>query len=480
MQHTLIRDAAILTLDAQDRFIDHGYLLIAGERIVALGEGAAPAVPDGTRVIDGSGKLAAPGLINAHTHSQSATLPGFGDRLSHPAFMWLTQAHTARRTPDETRLAVLLTAWAALGSGTTAVIDHFPGQRFVAADVDAALTAWDETGMRAVLGLRFFDGAFNDIFPAPGVLPPALLAQLKQVALLRPQPLDELQAELEGAIQRWHGKRGRLGVFPAPSNPDRCSDAALQLCAELARRYDTGIHTHLLETEKQAKLARSQYGTSSLGRLQRLGVLSDRWSCAHCCWVDDGDIALMAATGAVAVLNPESNARLGSGVAPIPAMLKAGVPLALGTDGAGANDNLSMQEAMRAAATLHRPMLPARRDWISARQALAMATAGGAAALRQPLLGALAPGWLADLALYRMDTPAWLPLNDAASQLVFAETGAGVETVLVGGAVVLDQGKPTRFDSQSLGAEIRAMARSLRLRNADLFAVADAIVGHMA
>ncbi|MDB5992121.1 MAG: amidohydrolase family protein, partial [Herbaspirillum sp.] len=338
---------------------------------------------------------------------------------------------------------------------------------------------WEETGMRATLGLRFFDGAFDDIYPAPGVLSPPLLEQLRQVELLRPQPLAELRALMEAAMQRWHGKAGRLGVFPAPSNPDRCSDDALRLCAELAQRYDTGIHTHLLETKKQARLAHERYGVSSLGRLEKLGVLSDRWSCAHCCWLDDDDIALMVKSGAVAVLNPESNARLGSGTAPIPAMLKAGVRLALGTDGAGANDNLSMQEAMRTAATLHRTSLPKPQDWPSARQVMHMATIGGAAALRQPLLGTLAPGWLADLALYRMDTPAWLPINDPVAQMVFAETGAAVDTVLVGGAVVLEQGRPTRFDAQSLCTEIRDMARSLRLRNADLFAVAEAIAGHI-
>lgn len=479
MNRVLIRDAAILPLDERNTYIERGYLLIEGDRIAAVGAGDAPVPIHGARVIDAAGRLAAPGLVNAHTHSQSATLSGFGDRLSHPAFMWLTQAHTARRTPDETRLAVLLTAWAALSSGTTALIDHFPGQRFAAGDVDAVLAAWEETGMRAALGLRFFDAAFDDIYPADGILPPALQAQLRQVELLRPQPFDDLRELMGDAMQRWHGKAGRLGVFPAPSNPDRCSDEALLLCAELAARHDAGIHTHLLETRKQAQLALARYGTTSVGRLRQLGVLSDRWSCAHCCWVDDRDIALMAETGAIAVLNTESNARLGSGTAPVPALLAAGVRLALGSDGAGANDNLSMQEAMRAAATQHRAQSASPRDWVSARQVMHMATLGGAAALRQPLLGRLAPGWLADLALYRLDTPAWLPVNDPVNQMVFAETGAAVDTVLVAGNVLLEHGRPTRFDAAGLCAEIRDMTRRLRHRNADLFAVAQAITGHL-
>jgi cytosine/adenosine deaminase-related metal-dependent hydrolase len=441
-----------------------------------VGDGDAPLCP-GAQVIDGRGRLLAPGLVNAHTHSQSSTLPGFGDRLSHPAFMWLTQAHTARRTPAETRLAVLLTAWSALASGTTALIDHFPGQRFTEADLEAVLAAWHETGMRATIGVRFFDAPFADIMPPPGVLPPATEAAMGQVA--EPQPLAELRDLTTQAIERWHKRDGRIGVFPAPSNPDRCTDSALLLCAELADRYDTGIHTHLLETRTQARLAQERYGTSSVGHLRDLGVLSDRWSCAHCVWLDEADRDWMAESGAVAVLNPESNARLGVGTADIPALRRAGVRLALGTDGSGANDNLSMHEAMRAAATLHRSALPGRPDWVSGQDALAMATTGGAAALRQPRVGVIAPGFAADIVLYCMDQPAWVPLNDPVCQMVFAETGSGVDTVIVAGEILLANGRPIRFDATALAEEIRDMAKSLRRRNADLFAVAQAIADHM-
>lgn len=474
MTALLIRGATILTLDAADRVIEDGHVLVQHGVITEVGPGDAPAEA-GTRVIEACGRLLAPGLVNAHTHSQSSTLAGFGDRLSHPAFMWLTQAHTARRTPDETRLVILLTAWAALSTGTTALIDHFPGQRFTATDLEAALAAWHETGLRATLGLRFFDGDFADIFPAPGVLPAETLAALHDVALLRPQPLRELRDLADDAIRRWHRRDGRIGVFPAPSNPDRCSDAALLLCAELAERYDTGIHTHLLETQLQAALAQARYGATTVAHLHDLGILSERWSCAHCVWLTEADMALMAEAGAVGVLNPESNARLGVGTAPIPAMHAAGMRLALGTDGSGANDNLSMHEAMRAVATLHRAALPARGDWVSARQALAMATEGGASALRQRAVGRIAPGQAADLVLYRLDAPAWVPLNDPVCQLVFAETGSAVDTVVVAGEVLLADGRPTRFDPVALAQEIRGMASALRRRNADLFDVATAI-----
>ncbi|MBV9076378.1 MAG: amidohydrolase family protein [Methylobacteriaceae bacterium] len=471
----LIRGATILAGHDAAGTVE-GDILIRGREIAAVG--TVPPLPPGAalREIDGRGRLAAPGLVNAHMHSQSATMAGFGDALSHPAFMWLTQAHTARRTPEETRLAVLLAAIQAITTGTTALIDHFPGQRFATADVDAALAAWEESGLRVALGLRFFDGLFADIQANGAGLPADVAALATGAGLLAPHPLAELKEQMPDLVARWHKRGGRLQVFPAPSNPDRCSDEALLFCAELAERHDLGIHTHLLETRAQARIARERYGTSTLVHLEALGILSERWSCAHAIWLEDDDIALMAERRAIAVHNPESNARIGAGRMRTPEMQAAGIPIALGTDGPGANDNLVMQEAMRATALAHRADLPDRRDWVTARDALRMATAGGAGALRLGgRLGRIAPGQLADLTLYRLDAPWWRPLNDAAAQLVFAETGAAVTTVIVDGRVVLDEGVITTFDAPGVLGEIEAMTASLRRRNADLFAAADAI-----
>jgi cytosine/adenosine deaminase-related metal-dependent hydrolase len=183
----------------------------------------------------------------------------------------------------------------------------------------------------------------------------------------------------------------------------------------------------------------------------------------------------MAERKVTAVLNPESNARLGTGLARIPAMHRRGVRMALGTDGASANDNLVLHEAMRTVACAHRAGETDRSRWITAQDVLRMATAGGAAALRQVSLGAIRPGFTADLVVYRLDRPWWTPVNDIVNQLVFAETGAGVDTVLVDGQVVVDCGKITTFDVDALLREVQAMALNLRARNSDLFAVANDI-----
>jgi 5-methylthioadenosine/S-adenosylhomocysteine deaminase len=431
MSLTLLHDALILTLDTESQVIDGGYVLVRDHSIAEVGEGAYAGDENPDLRIDCRNRLIAPGLVNAHTHSQSSTMSGFGDRLSHPAFMWLTQAHTSRRTPDEIRLSVLLTAYGMMTGGTTAAIDHFPGQRFTLTDMDAVLSAWSETGMRVALGMRFFDGSFSDIFPA-APLPEMLKVRMGQIELLKPQPIAELSDLMDATIRKWH-RRLRLSVFPAPSNPDRCSDKALLLCAELAERHDTGIHTHLLETKKQAELAQTRYRTTMVRHLEELGVLSDRWSCA---------------------------------------LLQRRVPLALGTDGSGANDNLIMHEAMRAVAVAHRSTQADRSRWITADDVLHMATTGGAGALRHDRLGRIAPGFVADLVVYRLDAPWWVPVNDVVNQMVFAENGASVETVMIDGRIVVENGVVTTFDVPALLAEVRSMSNSLKQRNADLFAVA--------
>ena len=473
MTTTLLHDAMILTLDPGDTVINGGYVLVRDDRIADVGRGSYAGTTAIDRRIDCSDRLVMPGLVNAHTHSQSSTMAGFGDRLSHPAFMWLTQAHTSRRNPDEIRLSVLHTAYGLITSGTTAAIDHFPGQRFSLADMDAVLSAWSETGMRAALGMRFFDGAFSDIFPAVPI-PDDLKSRISAVELLKPQPYDELSDLMDATIRKWH-RRPRLSVFPAPSNPDRCSDKALILCAELAERHDTGIHTHLLETRKQQELAQKRYGKTMVRHLHDLGVLSDRWSCAHSIWLTDEDIDLMAERKATAVLNPESNSRIGTGLARAPLMHQRGVPIAIGTDGSSCNDNLVLQEAMRGLATAHRSSEPDRSRWITANEVLHMATRGGAGAMRQDQLGAIEPGFIADLVIYRLDSPWWVPINDVVSQFVFAETGASAETVLVDGRIIMEDRKIKTFDVEALVREVRSMTRSLRQRNADLFDVAEDI-----
>lgn len=447
-------------------------VLVEAGRIAAIGPGLE--APAGARVVEGRDRLLAPGLINAHWHSPMQTSPGTADRLDHKRFMWLNQADTARRTADEIRLSALLGCIQMLRSGTTAVVDHFPEQRFEVEDVAAVVDAFRDCGMRAVVALRIFDGEYSDIMPSAEQATPELLAAIARSNPLEPRPLAESLAICEESIRRFDRAEGRIRVFPAPSNPVRCSDALLTGCQEIAERHDTGVHCHLLETRTQVELAERRYGRTMVAQLAAIGAFGRRWSCAHCNWVSPDDIEIMAEAKAVAVLNVESNLKIGSGVPPIPSLLAAGVPCALGTDGASTNDNLILQDAMQLASILHRAAEPDRSRWVTVEQAIAMATTGGAAAMLEPELGRIAVGQKADLVLYDLAAPWWIPLNDPAQQLVFGERGGSVRTVIVDGAVVLDEGRLTGIDEALVLQEARDLLKRSRARNADIEAIADA------
>jgi cytosine/adenosine deaminase-related metal-dependent hydrolase len=437
--------------------------------------GARLAPPPGATVIDGRGKLVAPGLVNAHWHSAMQTSPGTADRLDHKRFMWLNQADTANRSAEEVEIAAALGVIQMLRSGTTAVMDHFPEQRFELGDVAAAAKAFETSGMRAVVALRIYDGEYTDIMPDETQATPELTRAIAENNPLVPRPLAESIAIAEESIKRFDGRaNGRVRVFPAPSNPLRCSDDFLVACHDLARRTNTGVHCHMLETKTQADVAQRRYGRTMIAQLHALGALDGRWSCAHCNWVTPEDMAIMARTGAIAVFNPESNLKIGSGIPPIPALLAAGVRCAVGTDGASTNDNLILQDAMQLVAILHRAGERDRSRWVTVEDAIHMATVGGAAAILEPELGRIAVGQKADMVLYDLDESWWVPLNDVAQQFVFGERGGSVRHVIVDGQVVMADGRLKTIDEEGVIAAAKDLLKTTRARNARIQAIADA------
>ena len=469
MDSLLIENAAILA-DASGAFIERGDILIEDGQIAAVGQLGADPRRAAARRIDADGFLAAPGLVNAHMHTPGAFSAGTQDAASHPAFMWLNQADTSGRTPREVYVSAMLSAIQMLRGGITTAIDHFPAQNFGPEDVAAAVQAYRDSGMRMVLGLRVFDDDFGDIFPADRPLPLDLAADLERIKPLPPKPLAETRAIIEESVRLYHRPEQRLSVFPSPTNPVRCSDELLMICKDIAERHDLGIHTHLLESKVQTALAEKRYGCTMTQHLERLGLLSPRLSCAHTIWIEPEDIDRLAANGVVVVHNPESNLKLGTGIAPIGTMLERGVTVALGTDGSVSNDNLVMHEALRLAAMLNRTSNKDRTKWITARQVFSMATDGGAAAVQLAgRIGRIAPGYRADVVLYDLGTPTWTPVNEPVQQMVFAETGSSVNTVLVGGEIVLERGEIKAFDAPAILAEARPMLRAIRERNRDLY-----------
>ncbi len=428
--------------------------------------------PSGCEIVTAKGRLAAPGLINAHWHSPMQLSAGTADMTNHKVFMWENQVDTANRTPHEIYLSATTGCLAMLKSGTTAVIDHFPEQAFGVDDVGIVVKAFVDCGMRAVVALRIFDEPYDDILPPPTLRSPALAAALAASNTLEPRPLRESLDIVREAMRCYDRTAGLVRIFPAPSNPVRCSDDLLEACEAIARTHDCGVHCHMLETRAQAAIAQSRYGETVIQHMRRIGAYSGRWSNAHCNWVTEVDIAIMTELSAAAVFNPESNLKIGSGVPPIPKLVAAGVPCALGTDGASTNDNVILQEAMQLAAILHRPLEPDRRRWITVKDVIGMATLGGARAMLEPELGRIVVGAKADLVLYDLSTPVWQPLNDPEQQLVFSERGGSVDIVIVDGRLVLRDGRSTLVDEEALLKEAGGLLKAIRTRNRGVAAIA--------
>ena len=466
----LIRDAIVVTMDADDRVLRPGDVLVENGRIAAVGTVPPDADAACDRVIDGRDRLVMPGLVNAHTHSPLSVVHGSYDLLNHRASMWLFQAYTVNRTPREVYVSAMLNCMEMLLSGTTATIDHFPEQAFGPDDVEAVVSAYRDSGMRAQVALRIFDGEYTDILPPGGSLPEHLQREVERNNPYAPKSVAELRALCTDAIERWHGDSGRIGIGPAPSNPIRCSDDLLEMCADLAGKYDVGVHCHLLETKVQTDIALSRYGTTTARHLDDLGLLGPALSCAHTIWIDDEDIDLMAERGATVVHNPESNLRGGSGIAPIPTMLARGVKVGIGNDGSCSGGDQMLQRAMKLATIIHRVSEPDPSRWVSTHQALRMGTTGGAAAMMgEGDFGAVAVGQAADLVLYDLNRVWWTPVNDPVHQFIQSESGAGADTVIADGRVLVEGGKITAFDADEILAEARDMIPALRARNSTLF-----------
>ncbi|GAB1483253.1 amidohydrolase family protein [Treponema sp.] len=471
----LVRCALLLPLANSRTVMESQDIVIDGGVIKAIRKAGSFDQKQFKTFIDAPRGLAVPGFVNAHTHSPAALSKGSFDRLDHPNFMWRNQADTANRNPEQIYVSTLLSALEMLKSGTTAVIDNFPEQNFGIEDVEAAVQAYRDIGMRASIALRIFDQDYTDIIPRDSSSLPQDLRDFLAASPLSPRPMAATLDLCEKAILRWHSKNeGLINIMLAPSAPLRCSESFLRGIGEMAEAYNTGVHTHLLETRLQVEISQEKYGSTLVAYLDSVGLLNERLSCAHCIWFSKDDIRMFAESGAMVVHNPVSNLRLGDGLAPIIDMVRSGVTVALGTDGFSTNDNGNLFEELKLAAILHRCSGHPKSEWISDEEALRMATHGGAAALLQKeKLGSLAVGKRADLAIYDLDAISFTPLNDPVSQLVFCENGHSVRTVIVDGRVVIADGHLAGMNEEDILERARRAGQEIKKTNTALYSFAD-------
>lgn len=427
MASVLIRDGAVLSPSG---WLEPGFVFVSGEAIEIVGAGEPPADlavrADATLIA--RHKAVLPGWVNGHTHLSQTFMRGLA--AGRTLLAWLSEVIWPLQqamTVEDLHLAALLGLVENLRSGATTVVDHHKVTT-TPAHTDAVCQAAETVGLNLVLARSWADRGKNAEAPE-GIL-----------------------ADLERLWERWQGSRS-IQIANGPLVPWRCSAEMLQRTHALASRFFSPTHVHVSETATEVQMTLDETGKRPVEWLESLGVLGADTHVVHGVWLDKDEIATLARRQARVVHCPVSNAVLGSGIAPLADLQRAGVRLRLGSDGPASNDTQDMFETMKAALSFARastrdpePIAPA--------DALGMATDGRS----------LHPGAPADLMVIDLNTTHAAPVHDVSSALVLSARAADVETVIVRGRVLMQERRVTVVDEAALLDECRSAAQRLRTR----------------
>jgi 5-methylthioadenosine/S-adenosylhomocysteine deaminase len=394
--------------------------------------------------LDCSGKIVIPGLVNTHSHLLEILQRSFRDNARKEVWLRKRQMteESARLSDSDVGAAAALACGEMLKSGVTAVVDHFSLRAGItAANMKTVLDAFQQTGIRGMLAPSLRDQNFLDL----------LSGRQPNRKTANESGRHVWQDEMMSALEYVRGSSAISGVMLGPSSPQNCSDELLREIVRIAERDDLGIHTHLLETVIERWGGRKLYPKGIVQRIKKLRLLSPRLSVAHGVWLDHREIDLLAAAGVSVVHNPASNLKLGSGIAPVAEMKRRGVNVALGTDGGDTSDTYSIFDQMRLAAFLSRVNTTKADDWVTAADALRMATINGANAIPawRGKIGNIRTGYRADLVILKPHIRLQ-PLHNVIHQLVYCEGGQSVDTVLVDGKIVVRDGRLTCVNENAL------------------------------
>lgn len=452
MTTLLLKDADLLvTMDADRREIPGGGIFVRDGVIEAVGPSASlPTQADETLSL--AGCLALPGLINTHHHmyqSLTRALPGAQDA---ELFAWLRRLYPvwAGLTPEMIRVSTLTAMAELILSGCTTSSDHlylYPNGARLDDSIEAA----------AQIGMRFHAARGSmSVGESQGGLPPDRLVEDE----------DTILKDTQRLIETWHdpARHAMLRIVVAPCSPFSVSRSLMREAARLARAYGVSLHTHLAENDNDVAYCREKFGMTPAAYAESLGWTgADVWH-AHCVKLDEAGIDLFARTGTGVAHCPCSNMRLASGIAPIPAMRRAGVPVGLGVDGSASNDAAHLLGEARQAMLLARVSsgTHAGPAAMSARQALELATLGGARVLGRDDIGALAPGMSADLVAFPLDTLALAgaAVHDPVAALVFCAPQQ-VRYAIINGKPVVAEGQLLPLELPALIADHNRLARQL-------------------
>ena len=462
---TVVRGGRVL--DCRRHRAEPVDVLVEGTRIRELGPPGL-AAPEGAGEVDATGCLLMPGLVNAHTHGHGSLGKGMGDRWSLELLLNAGPWISGRRTLDDKYLAAKLNAAEMVRKGCTAAYDlyfEFPAPTHDG--IDAVARGYADVGARAVVAPMMAEYTLFEAIPG---LMQALPEDLRtRVDDLKLAPAEQNIEACRAILRGWSHDRDQVRLALAPTIPLHCSDEFIVACRNLAAEYQVGLHMHLAESKVQAVSAIKRYGKTLTAHLAELDFLGSNFTAAHGVWLDAEDIARLADTGSSMAHNPGSNLRLGSGISPVRAMLDRGINVGIGTDGSNCSDNQNMFDAMRMAAFVSRVVSPEYTTWLETADVIDMATVGGAETLGLgDQIGRLEPGYCADIVFLDLTNLNFVPFNDPTNQIVFSEDSSAVKSVMIGGRMILDDGRFTTFDYRKMLADVEAAVVRLRGATADM------------
>jgi len=430
----VISGGTVVTMDPARDIDNDAAIVIKGDTIVAVGPRAElESRYQARNTVDARGKLILPGFINGHTHVPMTLFRGLHDDVTLDDWLrkYIFPAEAKNVNEEFVRWGTRLAAAEQIRSGVTTFADMYYFEDAIAEETKAA-------GMRAILGETFID------FPAPD--------NKSEAAML---------SYTEKFLQKWQNDP-LIHAAPAPHSIYTCSQKTLQDTSALARKYHAPILIHVAEMKKEWDDSQKQNGMSPVQYLDKLGVLGPDVVAAHCIYVDAKDQATLASRHTGCVHNPSSNMMLASGVSPVPQMRSAGVAVGLGTDGpAGSNNDLDLMEEMDLAAKLAKitEMNPLA---LNAQAVMEMATIDGARALHMDqAIGSLETGKKADVIVISLDEPNAVPMYDIYAQLAYALKASDVETVVIGGRVVMRDHKLLTVNEEQAMAKAREYKKSI-------------------
>jgi 5-methylthioadenosine/S-adenosylhomocysteine deaminase len=433
----LVRGATIVTMDPERHVIESGYIAVRGDQIVRVGQNAQLDYPKGLsarQTIDATGKLILPGLINGHTHIPMVLMRGLKDDVTLDDWLrkFIFPAEARNVTEDYVRWGSRLALAEMIRSGTTTFADMYYFEDAEAEETKAA-------GLRGYLGETWID------FPAPDNKSEA-----------------EMAAYTEKYLKKWQGDP-LIHASVAPHSIYTCSTKTLKDSAALARKYHAPILIHVAEMRKEYMDSLEKNGATPVQYLERIEFLGPDVVAAHCIWTDYADMQILAQRQVGCVHNPSSNMMLASGIAPVVDQRAAGMRVGLGTDGpAGSNNDLDMMEEMDLASKLQKISHVDPRA-LGAKGALEMATIEGARALHlEKEIGSLETGKKADFIILNLNAPNAVPIYDVYSQIVYALKASEVETVVVGGRILLRDGKLLTVNQDAAIAKAKEYAKQVQ------------------